>query len=170
MSDTVRLGVLKQLSDYLATEVTVANGYNNTLTASVFRGRFWFSSDDPLPMVSILEGITPDRNPVTAGYGQDLQSDKWVLLIQGWVQDDHDNPTDPAHILMGDVKKALGKVRKRLANMEFAGSNTAFENVAEIGIEPGVVRPPDQLSERAYFWLRAVVQIVEEVDSPFLSP
>ena len=168
MTDSVRLGIAKQLSVYLATEVSIANGYLHDLANAVFRGRLWFSNDDPLPMLSILEGLTPDRNPVTAGWGQDLQSDKWILLIQGWVLDDHDNPTDPAHQLMGDVKKALGKLRKQLADMQFAGSGTAFENVVEIGIEPGVVRPPDLISVRAYFWLRAVVQIVEEVDSPFL--
>jgi len=168
MSDTVRLGVLKQLTDYLSTTITVVNGYNNTLTDAVFRGRYWFSSNDPLPMVSILEGMTPDRNPVTAGYGQDLQMDKWVLLIQGWVRDDPDNPTDPGHILMGDVKQALGLLRKSLANMEYANTGTAFEYVTEMEIEAGVVRPPDVLSERAYFWLRAVVEVVEEMSAPFL--
>jgi hypothetical protein len=167
MTDSVRLGVLKQLTDYVAGEVTTAHGYQYDLTDAVFRGRFWYGSDDPLPMVSILEGMTPDRNPITAGYGQDMQTDKWILLIQGWVRNDDINPTDPAHQLMASVKQALGKLRKQLANMEFTG--TAFEHVAELAIEPGVARPPDQLSERAYFWMRAVVTMVEEVDSPFLS-
>jgi hypothetical protein len=168
MTDTVRLSFLKELSSYLSQTVTVANGYNNTLTGKVFRGRLWFGHDDPLPMLSILEGTTPDPGPITAGYGQDTQADQWVIGLQGWVNDDVNNPTDPGHILLGDVKQALGLLRKRFANMEFANSGTGFECVGSFEIEAGVVRPPDQLSEHCYFWLRIVVQIIEEVDQPFL--
>jgi len=166
--NTVRLGILKQLTDYMSAEISIANGYQHDLAGCIFRGRIWYSADDPIPLISILEGINPDQNPQTAGYGQDLQSDKWVLLIQGWCEDDPINPTDPGHILMGDVKMALGKLRQALANMLYMGTGTAFEYVAEIEIEPGVVRPPNDLSIHAFFWLRAVLTTVEEVSSPFL--
>lgn len=166
MTDSIRLGIQKQLSAYIAAEVTPANGHEFDLTGAVFRGRFWFGQEDKLPMVSILEGMTPDRNPVTAGFDEDVQTDKWILLIQGWVKDDLDNPTDPAHQLMASVKKALAKLRIQVKEMQLTG--TPFENVSSVSIEPGVVRPPDQISATAYFWLRVVLETIEEVDSPFL--
>jgi hypothetical protein len=165
-TDSVRLGILKQLSAYIATEVTPANGYAFDLTAAVFRGRVLFGSEDPVPMVSILEGMMPDANPLTAGFGEEDQTDKWTLIIQGWVQDDDVNPTDPAHQLMASVKQALGKLRKQSNNLGLKGTPFAF--VAEFVIGPGVVRPADQLSAKAYFWQRITLQIIEEVDSPFL--
>lgn len=168
MKDTIRLGFLKQLTEYLSTTVTVANGYNYTLTGRVFRGRGWFGSNEPLPMVSILEGAVPDPAPITAGYGQDTQADNWVLGLQGWAQDDADNPTDPGHYLLGDLKHALGLLRRRFANLEFARTGTGFEFVGSFEIEAGVARPSEQLSEHAYCWLRIVVQIIEEVDQPYL--
>jgi hypothetical protein len=166
MTDSVRLGVQKQLSAFIAAEVTPVNGYAFDLTGAVFRGRIAYGTDDPIPMVSILEGMMPDANPLTAGFGEEDQTDKWNLLIQGWVQDDDDNPTDPAHQLMASVKQALGKMRKLSNDLELKG--TAFENVGYFVIGPGVVRPPDQLSSRAYFWQRITLTMIEQVDSPFL--
>lgn len=166
MTDSVRLGVQKQLSAFIEAEVTPANGYAFDLTAAVFRGRSCYGTDDPVPMVSILEGMMPDENPLTAGFGEEDQTDKWKLLIQGWVQDDDANPTDPAHQLMASVKQALGKMRKQSNNLLLVG--TPFENVGEFVIGPGVVRPPDQLSSKAYFWQRITLTMIETVDSPFL--
>lgn len=166
MTDSIRLGVQKQLSAFIAAEVIPANGYAFDLTGAVFRGRVSFGANDPIPMVSILEGMMPDANPLTAGFDQDEQTDKWQLLVQGWVEDDDLNPTDPAHQLMASVKKALGKMRRLSNNHLLLG--TAFDNVAEIIIGPGVVRPPDNLSPKAYFWQRITLTMVETVDSPFL--
>jgi hypothetical protein len=167
MTDSVRLGVQKQLSAFIAAEVTPANGYAFDLTGAVFRGRLHFGTDDPVPMVSILEGIMPDQNPLTAGFDEDEQTDKWQLLIQGWVADDDANPTDPAHQLMASVKKALGKLRKLTNNQKLPG--TAFnDSVSNFVIGPGVVRPPDQISAKAYFWQRITLTMIETVDSPFL--
>lgn len=166
MTDSVRLGVLKQISAYIATEVTTVNGYPFDLTERVFRGRVWFDTEDPIPMVSILEGLMPDANPLTAGFGEEDQTDKWTLIIQGWVEDDVENPTDPGHQLMACVKQALGKMRRQSNNQELAG--TAFDSVGEVVIGPGVVRPPDNVSGKAYFWQRITLTMIEQVDSPFI--
>jgi hypothetical protein len=166
MTDSIRLGVLKQLSAYIETEVTPANGYAFDLTGAVFRGRVAFGSEDPIPMVSILEGMMPDEDPITGGFEQNEQKDNWKLLVQGWVEDDDVNPTDPAHQLMASVKKALGKMRGTSNLGQFVG--TPFENVADFVIGPGVVRPPDTQSAKAYFWQRITLTITERVDEPFL--
>jgi hypothetical protein len=168
MADSVRLAIQKQLSSYLSTEVTVANGYQHTLTDAVFRGRFWFGDDDPLPMISILETLNPDREPVRVGNARGVQKDDWILLVQGWAREEFDNPTDSAHALMVDVKKALGKLRKQVYDTALKG--TAFEEVVELALEPGTVRPPDQLSERAFFWLRIVLTVTEDGDALFWPP
>ena len=73
MADSKRLTVLKKLCGFLAAEVTVVNGYKHTLTAAVFRGRMFSTNNDPLPMVTILENIDPDRYPRPAGGGGPLE-------------------------------------------------------------------------------------------------
>jgi hypothetical protein len=167
--DSVRLAALKQLSDLIRADVTPGNGYDLDLSTAVFRGRLLYGDDDPLPMVSILEGIDPDRGPDAVGFYGEQQTDHWTLLFQGWVDDDNDNPTDPAHNLMAAVKKSLTKIRKGILNQSFIGQ--PLSNAVGMTIEPGVVRPPDgQLSNKAYFWMRVILKMVEEVDEPFWSP
>lgn len=169
MADSVRLAILKQLTTYLQTEITTTNGYQHTLTGAVFRGRFWLSgAEDPIPMLSILEALNPDRDPQRAGYERGTMEDEWILLVQGWVTDDPENPTDPAHNLMADVKRAIGKLAKQVYDAQLSG--TAFEHVSALTFEPGTVRPPDELSERAYFWMRIVLKVVEDTEALFWSP
>lgn len=165
MVDSNRLAAIKQLCTYLETEITEVNGYQHTLTDKVFRGRYRFGDEDPIPMISFLEAPNADENPLTAGWSEDSQKSNWTLLLQGWVADDDTNPTDPAHNLMADVKKALGKFR--LAYYEQAYKGTPFDNVDQILIEPGVVRPADEVSNKAYFWMRVVLGFSELVSQPF---
>ena len=63
---------------------------------------------------------------------------------------------------MGDVKKALGKLIDR------RNQTGIFDGLANtLSIEPGVVRPPDEQSERAYFWMRIRLEVVEMVGDPY---
>lgn len=173
MADTKRLLMLKALTTYLSTEITVANGYNYTLTDHVFRGKLFYGEKTPLPAVSILDALNPDRFPRRAGEEDQAlapdHSELYVLLIQGWVEDDPANPTDPAHNLMGDVKKALAKLN--VGPHPIRGG--VFPNyrlgglVTKVEIEPGTVRPPDDLSAKAYFYLRAAFGFYEDLSDPF---
>ena len=105
LENPLRLEVQKRLSDLLKT-ITVANGYKTDLGDNVFRGRLIFGSETPLPSCAILEVPIPlDQLP--SPQGTPAQKGPWELMIQGWVEDDKENPTDPAHVLMADVKKAL---------------------------------------------------------------
>lgn len=168
MADSNRLAALKQMTTFLRNEIRPGNGYQHDLLNSIFRGRLLFGNNEPLPMVSILEGMDPDRGPDSVGFYQNLQSDHWVLLFQGWTDDDLENPTDPAHNLMASVKQALGKLNAMLRDIKFDG--TPLQNFASMVVEPGVVRPPDNLSNKAYFWMRVIVKIVDDVSAPFWSP
>jgi len=162
MTDSKRLTVLKVISDHLLDTIKVSNGYKHDLQA-VSRGRLFLGETDPLPGVSILEDLDPDRDPKTAGIERTKHYEMWTLLMQGFVADDFDNPCDPAYELMADVKKALA-----LALDEDAGSLYLFGGLINgMSIEPGTVRPPSEVSSRAFFWMRVILKFVEHVDDPY---
>lgn len=164
MADSKRLTILKALTTLLE-GITPANGFDHDLSGKIYRGRNQFSSEEPLPAVSILEGLNPDRQPDPAGGNiKRAQKDDWILLVQGWVDDDKTHPTDPAHNLMADVKKRLAKI------VDDSDNNTDFmlgDLIADLAMEPGTVRPPDELSARAYFYMRIVLTVVERVYDPY---
>jgi hypothetical protein len=166
------LTVLKRLTTYLASEITDANGYKHDLDVTrVVRGKMVFTQNSPLPLVSINESPNPDRFPTRAGEeaGNGVQKDKWTLLFQGWVEDDAENPTDPAYELMADVKKAIAK----LVALDRQGDPVDVTNfnlggaIAGLEYEPGTVRAPDQPSDKAFFWMRVILSFVEDKNDPY---
>lgn len=166
MADTKRLLLLKAICDYLFAEIKTANGYEFDL-ASVRRGKRNFGKELKLPAVAVLENFNPDRLPEPIGgfAGQKVKYDM-IYLLNGWCDDSQlapgDEDGDAAHRLMGDVKKALGKlIVPRNQSGFFDGLATT------LAIEPGVVRPPDEQSEKAYFWLRIRLEVVEKVGDPY---
>jgi hypothetical protein len=163
MADSKRLVILKALTAHLET-VTVANGYQHDLLGKVLRGALVVSNEDyPVPVISVLESFNPDRAPnAVGGNFRREQKDLWVLLVQGWAVDDADHPTDPAHNLMADVKKCLAQI----ADEENAAYMLGYK-VAGINIEPGVVRPADETSAKAYFWMRVVLEVTERLSDPY---
>lgn len=162
MADPFRLKVLKALTAVLE-EITPTNGYNHDLSGKVFRGREIFGEDDPLPMVSILEAIEQSEDIAPPESSPNFKG-PWELQIQGFVEDDRQNPTDPAHHLMADVKKRLvaERVKERQYNI-FGLEGKVFE----LRISPGVVRPPDDVSAKAYFWLRISIEMIENLMDPY---
>lgn len=164
----VRLEIQMRLSAVLE-EITVVAGYQSTLTDSVFRGRLTFGEGDPLPMVSILEPpITMDQLP--APTTSPSQSGHWELVLQGFCVDDRDNPTDPAQVLLADVKKRLA-LEKQKADWDKPedGIFGLGRTVLNLYIGVGVVRPPDEISAVAYFWLPIVLDIVENFAEPYVA-
>lgn len=156
-----RLRLLIAITDALR-EISPANGYAIDVSDAVFRGRSNFGEGDPLPMLSILETPQPPeqiRSPVDAKEA----AGPWELIIQGFIEDDRYNPTDPAHMVMADVKKRL-VLEKRKVN---EGEAFGFSQVTSIVIGPGVVRPADEISAKAYFWLGLAVGIVEDLSDPY---
>lgn len=173
MADSKRLTTLKALSDFLAGEVSIANGYKHDLAGKVFRGRMFVTTNDPLPMVSFMENIDPDRYPRTAGgdYEQKTTKEDWVLLVNGWAEEDKQNPTDPAYELMADVKKALAKLAKRPAPLSGEADNPHLHLgglITGMTMEPGIARPPiEQVSTKAFFWMRIALKFVENPNDPY---
>lgn len=177
--DPFRLVIAKAVTEALR-EITPANGYQSDLSdfvvdgetqSRVFRGRAIFGANDPDTMVSILEpAVAPEQMAAPA----DVKSRRWDfdLLLQGFVADDAVNPTDPAYILLADVKKRLAQEwRAKLGNQPnpfgLGVGNGSGNVIEELRIGPGVVRPADEVSDKAYFWLNLTLRIVENIENPF---
>lgn len=155
-----RLRIQRALSELFKT-ITPDNGYFHDLSEAVFRGRDKFGEEDPVPMVSILEDPREVENESPNESATAVRG-PYSLIIQGWVQDDPVNPTDPAHWLMRDVKRALApEIRKRGAPGGILGLGTGKPCIDALKISGGVVRPPDHLSIKAYFWLKLTLVLVE---------
>ena len=143
--------------------ITPANGYGHDLSGKVFRGRDIFGYTDPLPMLSILEQIEEEEQRPTPAAGA-TAAGNWTLNIQGFVADDRDNPTDPAHHLMAEVKQRLIEERIRDHQRDIFGMGKV---VTELRLSHGVVRPADEISDKAYFWLRMTLGVVENLNQPY---
>ena len=165
MADPLKLQIMKAMTTSLES-VSIASGFHNDLADSVFRGRNVFGDSDPLPMVSILEAPVP-IDKVMAPAGSQKDTGDWELLIQGFSKDDPDNPTDPAHLLMADVKRVLvAEKSKGGGQFTTTGPFGLGKFIRKMYIGQGVVRPPEQyVSSKAYFWLGVRLNIVENLAS-----
>ncbi len=173
MSDSYLLRIEKALALHIATTVTPAKGRPFDLTGRVFRGRLRYGRQDPIPMVSILQAPELDTETNAAGQSAFRVAEK-TYLIQGWAEDDPVNPTDPAHALMAEVKRALGLLiadPESPAYLLRAYHPGADCRVAGMSVGIGLVRPPDEAgSPNAYFWLPVAIQVVENLEDPYALP
>lgn len=169
MANTIpfRLRVLQALTSTLQS-ITPANGYDHDLSACVFRGRLIYGDNDPVPLISILEAPLPDDPVITPPSGT-TWSGQWRLMIQGWVDDDKDNPTDPAHYLLADVKKALANARKQMIRPGKGNNLLGMQGrVTNLLIGACVVRPAEeQVNELASFLLSVTLEIAENMADPY---
>ena len=143
------LTALKALTDSLE-QISVAGGYNYDLAGKVFRGRMLFSdNDDPLPMVSVNQPPTmPDEYDVPTG--STARNYNYTMLVQGFVEDDIRNPTDPAFLLLDDVQRRLAFEKAREEGYNALG----MRGQVMLQVGQGVVRSPDGVvSDTAFFWL-----------------
>jgi hypothetical protein len=159
-ADPFRLRVLKGLTSALQ-EIIESDDYAYDLSSSVFRGRIIFGADDPLPAVSILEPPLPPDAIVPPSRGTS-QTFEWELLLQGWIEDDKTNPTDPAYVLLADVRKRLMLERGKDGNRLGAGNR-----VTDIVLGSPVVRPSDEISSNAYFYQPITLKVTEDLAHPY---
>jgi hypothetical protein len=171
--DPERLRVLKKLTACLQ-EITPENGYRHNLAPDptkgkfaengrVFRGRVFFGEQDPLPMICILETPLQPESYATAPDNPSRHGD-WDLTIQGFVEDDFVNPTDPAQYLVADVIRRLAVEKLQNADFNLFGMG---KTVTDIRVGVPVVRPPDELSAKAYFWLPVTLELAENLLKPY---
>lgn len=171
-----RLQILRNICDALHEINGEDGGYHNDLRPypapkednpdfiqrRVFRGRVVFGETDPLPMVTILEvPLPPEQSP--SAPDNPSRHGGWDLMIQGFVDDDFENPTDPAQFLLADVVKRLALARGRVYDEGVFG----YQSIIRLDLGVGVVRPPDEISANAYFWLPITITLVEDLTNPY---
>lgn len=161
-TDPFRLRVLKRITEALE-GITPVNGFVNDLSGAVFRGRDTFDHHDPLPMVSILESIV-EKPVLQAPPAGGMVKTDWELLVQGWTEDDPRNPTDPGQVLLAEVKRRLMEERRVNEGYDILGMGG---KITDIKFSTGVVRPADEVSAKAYFWLKVELSMVENLLDPY---
>lgn len=179
MADPFKLVALKALCDALK-EITPINGYVHDLSdfdpgdgaakERVFRGRAWFGEDDELPMLSILEGVDPAEEVAEPAADSPTAEYDWELILQGFVDDDRNHPLDPAYRLLADVRKRLAveRVRKTVDHDQNPlGLGLGKNRIVKLSFGSGVCRPADDISAKAWFWLRVTLRIVEKAAEPY---
>lgn len=159
-----RLAVQLSLTSSLE-EITPANKFLFDLSGKVKRGRLTYDDDDPMPLISILEAPIP-QDPAPSRGPNPNSTGLWELLIQGFIDDDPDNPTDPAHFLMAEVKRRLVAEKRR--ETEGRRDILGFKGkVDDLMIGQGAVRPSDPLVSKGFFWLTVWLKLVEDLNDPY---
>lgn len=153
--EPIRLQVLKAMVSAL--EGTVYK--REPIGGVVFRGRTHYGESDPVPMLSILEPPIPLEMVRKQAQDNTAQTGDWELLVQGWAEEDPINPTDPAYYLLHSVKKVLMAEKRRNRGRDIFGMGDV---VIGLDVGHGAVRPPDEISTRAYFWLLVTLRVVEQ--------
>jgi hypothetical protein len=162
-----KLEVLIALTELLQEITPITGVHDFDLSSSVFRGRTVFSdTSDPLPLVSILENFKPS-DVTHAGYNKQGAKIEWRLIIQGWVQDDVDNPTDPAYKLLAVVENKLSEIIKTNNAQGFPSNSEKYMLdglIHDIIIGDGICRPPEpQVSAKAFFFLPITIVLTREI-------
>lgn len=167
MPDAFRLVVLKQICKALEATEFEYDGNTFSLEGNVFRGRISFGNDDPLPMLSILE---PQEAPATLATQADNPASRntWELLVQGFAKNDQRNPSDPAYNFMGAVRQELAKLTKPVDGSNYVIPKGGSNAVTKVTIGQPVVRPPDETSSYAFFWLPLTLVLVEDNENQFI--
>lgn len=163
MADSKRLVILKALTAQLET-IMVTNGYQHDLAGKVYRGRSDFGSETQRPFVGIFE-VRPDDNMNRAD--ESVQKDLWTLGIQGVVNSDTTHPTDPAHNLLADIRKALGQVLKPDTPVSRNPLHMFEGLVADMTVDGGVTFNPEELQDAAVCVLKVSINLVETLENPY---
>lgn len=140
------------------------------LAGAVYRGRTTLGPSDTYPALSILEAPNP-KNGNPSGEGNKKRAEDWVLLVQGFVKDDAENPTDPAYELKAIVEFHLARlvaINERTGDPLFPDEYLLGKLITGLTIGQGVVRPPEvNVSPKAFFYIPLTVKLVTDPTKPY---
>lgn len=155
MADHIKLQVLKALTAHLE-GITKANGYQHDLKDKVFRGRSVIGASEQVPMLNILESPSP-LDGFFANEQKTLRKDTWVLLLQGWAEDDSRNPTDPVYPLLADVQRRMSdivSIDEGTNRPRWPGVYMLKGLISDLDIGQDAVRPAQEgVSAKAFFYM-----------------
>lgn len=155
MADHIKLQVLKALTAHLE-GITKANGYQHDLKGKVFRGRSVIGASEQVPMLNILESPSPLEG-FFADEQKTLRKDTWVLLLQGWAEDDARNPTDPVYPLLADVQRRMSDIvslDEGTNRPRWPGVYMLKGLISDLDIGQDAVRPAEEgVSAKAFFYM-----------------
>lgn len=163
MADSKRLVILKALTTQLET-ITVTNGYQHNMSGKVFRGRADFGNETQWPFIGVFE-VRPDDNMNRAD--ESTQKDLWTLGIQGVIHSDTTHPTDPAHNLLADIRKALGQVLKPDTPVSRNPLHMFGGLVVDMTVDGGVTFNPEEFQGAAVCVLKVSIDLTENMENPY---
>lgn len=166
-----RLRVQIAICEALKT-ITPANGYQSDFSdfeddagrvqERVFRGRDLYGDNDPIPMISVIEDPRPLEQLEDIG----VRAGDYRLLVQGFVDDDKDHPTDAGHYVAAEIVKRLTEEKRDTFNiLGFGGKQPC---VLKMTFGSPVVRPPDNvISDVAFCFIPLTLKLAENIEQPF---
>lgn len=168
-----KLDVLKALSDHL-------EGINPDTTpdcpfdlrGKVYRGRVIFGEETKPPFIALLEAPR-QINPSGGGDAKLSQNEDWVILIQGFVDDDTNHPSDEAYSLLSWTQQRMSRITQQKTN---GGNGGQYPDEYRLGGKLGeilyqipIVRPgKDDVSATAYFYMPVTIKMVTDLANPFV--
>lgn len=165
-AEPFRLKVVKAMSVALK-QITPANGFHYDMSdhpsgqTKVFRGRAIFGQDTEPPFITILEDPKLEDGHMASRAGKSFTYDL-DLMIQGFVERSMDNPTDRAYFLMDDVRRRLTILREDENHPDRVFRfGSKLNTVTGLEFNRGLVRPADEMSDTAYFWMQCCLSVVE---------
>lgn len=178
--DSKKLVILKRLTALLEgiNPTTVdpsdpdGGNYPEDLRGCVVRGRKVIGKEQRVPFLSLLESPKPE-DVVGVGYDKVLRMGDWYVLLQGFVKDDKENPSDPAYDLCAVVEQRLSRMIAvtpvRDDNVPVAPEDYLLGGlVMDVAIGQAVVSAPnEQVSANSFFYIPICFKIVTNISQPF---
>jgi hypothetical protein len=147
--------------------------YTLDLRGKVFRGRSEIGNEVEKPFMALNEPPKPAA-AVFAGEGAQVSRSGRQVLVQGFAQEDPENPGDPAYELMAVAQSRLARVNAIVQDGMRQGEGLYPDDYLLGGkltgfqILEGVVQPPSQqVSNTAFFYLPVVLELVTDPANPY---
>lgn len=169
-----KLSILKALSEHLeGINPDTTPGCPYDLRDKVYRGRVVFGEETKPPFIALLEAPR-QINPAGGGEAKLLQDEDWVVLIQGFVDDDSKHPSDEAYDLLAWTQQRMARITAQKNSGGNGGMYPAEYRlggkVGEILYQIPIVRPgKDDVSATAYFYMPVTIKMVTDLANPFVT-
>ena len=169
-----KLELLMALTDHLeGINPDTTPGCPYDLRDQVFRGRVVFGEETKPPFIAILEAPR-QINPAGGGDSKLVQDEDWVLLIQGFVDENANHPSDEAYALLAWTQQRMSRITQQKPN---GGDGGLYPLEYRLGGKLGkieyqipIVRPgKDDVSATAYFYMPVTIKMVTDLANPFVT-